>query len=93
MSQQKSKNTLVNWDLVTVNPSDKNWSWKDLFCFWGISIQSIIGFSLITSLYYVYNLNSFVVFFGSIFGSFLVYLFVNLIGKPSQNLDYHLLFY
>ena len=84
MSQQKSKNSLVNWDLVTVNPSDKNWSWKDLFCFWGISIQSIIGFSLITSLYYVYNLNSFVVFFGSIFGSFLVYLFVNLIGKPSQ---------
>ena len=84
MSQQKSKNSLINWDLVTVNPSDKNWSWKDLFCFWGISIQSIIGFSLITSLYYVYNLNSFVVFFGSIFGSFLVYLFVNLIGKPSQ---------
>ena len=84
MSQQKSKNTLVNWDLVTVNPSDKNWSWKDLFFFWGTSIQSIIGFSLITSLYYVYNLNSFVVFFGSIFGSFLVYLFVNLIGKPSQ---------
>ena len=57
---------------------------EDLFWFWGISIQSIIGFSLITSLYYVYNLNSFVVFFGSIFGSFLVYLFVNLIGKPSQ---------
>ena len=84
MSQQKSKNSLINWDLVTVNPSDKNWSWKDLFFFWGTSIQSIIGFSLITSLYYVYNLNSFVVFFGSIFGSFLVYLFVNLIGKPSQ---------
>jgi len=84
VSQQKSKNSLVNWDLVTVNPSDKNWSWKDLFFFWGTSIQSIIGFSLITSLYYVYNLNSFVVFFGSIFGSFLVYLFVNLIGKPSQ---------
>ena len=84
MSQQKSKNSLVNWDLVTVNPSDKNWSWKDLFFFWSTSIQSIIGFSLITSLYYVYNLNSFVVFFGSIFGSFLVYLFVNLIGKPSQ---------
>ena len=84
MSQQKSKNSLVNWDLVTVNPSDKNWSWKDLFFFWGTSVQSIIGFSLITSLYYVYNLNSFVVFFGSIFGSFLVYLFVNLIGKPSQ---------
>ena len=49
MSQQKTKkNSLLNWDLVTVNPSDKNWNWKDLFCFWGVNIQSIIGFSLIS---------------------------------------------
>ena len=34
MSQQKSKKTLINWDLVSVNPNDKNWDWKDLFCFW-----------------------------------------------------------
>ena len=32
MSQQKSKKTLINWDLVSVNPNDKNWNWKDLFC-------------------------------------------------------------
>tara|TARA_B100001121_G_scaffold195142_1_gene170488 strand:- start:2258 stop:3715 length:1458 start_codon:yes stop_codon:yes gene_type:complete len=84
VSQQKSKKTLINWDLVTVNPSNKNWDWKDLFCYWGVNIQSIIGFSLITSLYIIYNLNSFVVFFGTIFGSLLVYFFSNLIGKPSQ---------
>ena len=84
MSQQKSKKTLLNWDLVTVNPNNKDWDWKDLFCFWGINIQSIIGFSLITSLYVIYNLNSFVVFFGTILGSLLIYLFSNLIGKPSQ---------
>ena len=84
MSQQKSKKNLANWDLVTVNPSDKNWSWKDLFCFWGVGIQSVIGFSLICSLYLIYNLNSFVVFFGTILGSLLVYFFSNLIGKPSQ---------
>ena len=84
MSQQKTKNTLVNWDLVTVNPNNKNWNWKDLFFFWGINIQSIIGFSLIASLYLVYNLNSFVVFFGTILGVLLVYLFSNLIGIPSQ---------
>ncbi len=84
MSQQKSKKTLINWDLVSVNPSNKNWDWKDLFCFWGVNIQSIIGFSLIASLYFIYNLNSFVVFFGTILGSLLVYFFSNWIGKPSQ---------
>jgi NCS1 family nucleobase:cation symporter-1 len=85
VSQQKSKKTLINWDLVSVNPNDKNWDWKDLFCFWGINIQSIIGFSLIASLYFIYDLNSFVVFFGTLLGSLLVYFFSNLIGKPSQN--------
>ena len=84
MSQQKSKKTLINWDLVSVNPNDKSWEWKDLFYFWGVSLQSIIGFSLIVSLYLIYNLNTFVVFFGTILGSFLVYLFSNFIGKPSQ---------
>ena len=84
MSQQKSKKTLINWDLVSVNPNDKNWDWKDLFCFWGVNIQSIIAFSLITSLYLIYQLNTLVVFFGTILGSLLVYFFSNWIGKPSQ---------
>ena len=57
MSQQKSKKTLINWDLVTVNPNNKNWNWSDLFFFWGVNIQSVIGFSLITSLYLIYDLN------------------------------------
>ncbi len=84
MSQQKSKKTLINWDLVSVNPNDKNWDWKDLFCFWSVNIQSVIGFSLITSLYLIYELNTFIVFFGTILGSLLVYFFSNWIGKPSQ---------
>ncbi len=84
MSPQNLKKNLTNWDLVTVNPNDKNWDWKLLFCFWGVNIQSVIGFSLITSLYLIYNLNTFVVFFGTILGSILVYLFSNWIGKPSQ---------
>ena len=84
MSQEKIKKNLLNWDLVTVNPNNKNWDWKDLFCFWGVNIQSVIGFSLITSLYLIYDLNSFVVFFGTILGSLLIYFFSNLIGKPSQ---------
>ncbi len=84
MTQVKSKKTLINWDLVSVNPTEKNWNWKDLFCFWGVNIQSVIGFSLITSLYIIYDLNSFIVFFGTIFGALLVYFFSNLIGKPSQ---------
>ena len=70
--------------MVSVNPNDKNWDWKDLFCFWGVNIQSVIAFSLITSLYLVYELNFFVVLFGSLIGSFFVYLFANLSGNPSQ---------
>jgi len=82
--QEKDKIQLTNWEIVSVNPNDKIWNWKDLFCFWGISIQSIIGFSLIASLYIVYELNFLVVFLGSLFGSLLVVIFANLIGKPSQ---------
>tara|TARA_E500000331_G_C17251301_1_gene711264 strand:+ start:137 stop:1591 length:1455 start_codon:yes stop_codon:yes gene_type:complete len=82
--QEKDKIQLTNWEIVSVNPNDKKWNWKDLFCFWGISIQSIIGFSLIASLYIVYELNFLVVFLGSLFGSLLVVIFANLIGKPSQ---------
>ena len=84
MNQQKVKYSNSNWDLVTVNPNYKTWNWKDLFCYWGVNVQSIIAFSLIASLYTIYSLNTFVVFFGSILGSVLVYLFSNLIGKPSQ---------
>ncbi len=84
MNQPKVKYSHSNWDLVTVNPNYKTWNWKDIFCFWGINVQSVIGFSLIASLYVIYNLNTFIVFFGTILGSFFVYLFCNLIGKPSQ---------
>ena len=84
MSQDKTKYKLINWELVAVNPNNKNWSWRDLFFFWGVNVQSIIGFSLIVSLYTIYSLNTFIVFFGTILGSVLVYLFSNLIGKPSQ---------
>ena len=84
MIQDKAKNNLINWELVSVNPNDKKWNWKDLFCFWGVNVQSIIGFSLIASLYLVYELNFLVVLLGTLIGSFFVYLFANLIGKPSQ---------
>jgi NCS1 family nucleobase:cation symporter-1 len=84
VNQHKDKNTLKNWELVTANPNYKNWSWKDLFCYWGVNIQSIIAFSLIASLYLVYNLNSLVVLIGTLLGSLLVYFFINLISTPSQ---------
>ncbi len=84
MIQQKETSNLMNWEIVSVNPNNKIWSWKDLFCFWGSSIQSVIGFSLIASLFLVYQLNFIVVLSGCIVGSLLVYFFSNLIGKPSQ---------
>ena len=85
MIQEKSNIKLTNWELVSVNPKAKIWNWKDLFCFWGNTIQSIIGFSLIASLYLVYELNIVVVFFGTLTASLLVVFLSNLIGKPSQN--------
>ncbi len=84
MNQKKVKYSQSNWDLVTVNPNYKNWNWKDIFCYWSVNTQSIIAFSLIASLYTVYNLNTFVVLFGSILGSILVCILSQLIGKPSQ---------
>jgi len=82
--QQKENFSLRNWEIVSVNPAEKNWTWKDLFCFWGNGLQNIIGFSLITSLYLIYDLNAIVVFIGTLAASLLVYFFSNLIGKPSQ---------
>ena len=84
MIQQKENFSLRNWEIVSVNPAEKNWTWKDLFCYWGNGVQNIIGFSLITSLYLVYDLNAIVVFVGTLAASLLIYFFSNLIGKPSQ---------
>ena len=84
MIQQKENFSLRNWEIVSVNSAEKNWTWKDLFCFWGNGLQNIIGFSLITSLYLIYDLNAIVVFIGTLAASLLVYFFSNLIGKPSQ---------
>ena len=84
MIQQKQINKLQNWELVSVNPQDKNWDWKDLFCFWGNSIQSVIGFSLITSLYLIYDLNIIIVFLGCLFSGLLVCILSNMIGSSSQ---------
>ena len=47
MSQEKANINLTNWEIVGVNPNDKNWTWGDMFCFWAINIQSLIGFSLL----------------------------------------------
>ena len=84
MNQQKEKFQLTNWELVSVNPSDKTWKWTDYFYFWAVNIQSLIGFSLIASLYILYDLNFIVVLSGTIFASILIYFFSNLIGKISQ---------
>ena len=61
---ESNKNELINWELVATNPSNKSWNWKDLFFYWGVNIQSVIGFSLIASLYLIYQLNTTVVLLG-----------------------------
>ena len=75
---------LKNFELVTVNPNNKTWETSDLFCFWANTIQTILGFSLIASLYLIYDLNSGIVLLGSLIASLMIYILVNLIGLPSQ---------
>ena len=84
MIQDKDKINLINWNIVSINPKEKNWNWIDLFCVWANSTQSIIGFSLIASLYILYDISFLLVLCSSLFAAFLVCLFANLISKPSQ---------
>ena len=75
---------LKNFELVTVNPNNKTWETSDLFCFWANNIQTVLGFSLIASLYLIYDLNSGIVLLGSLVASLMIYVLVSLIGHPSQ---------
>ena len=84
MIHEKNNLELKNWELVSVNPQEKNWNWKNLFCFWGVSIQSIVGFSIIASLYLVLQINIIIVFAATLLAGFLVAFFSNLVGSPSQ---------
>ena len=84
MNQIKEKFQIKNWELVSINPNNKNWEWDDYFCFWAVSFQSVIGFSLIASFYLLYDLNSVIVFLGCLLAVLLTGFFSNLIGKISQ---------
>ena len=75
--------SLTNWELVSVNPKDKDWTWKTIFNFWANSIQSVMGFSLIATLYFAYDLNVWSVFIGTILAGLFTILMINLSGKPS----------
>ena len=87
MSQnQETENfQLRNWELVSINPNNRNWVWSDYFNFWAVSIQSVIGFSLIASLYLIYDLNSVIVLSGCLIATFLIFILINIIGKTSQS--------
>tara|TARA_B100000674_G_C37933992_1_gene959390 strand:+ start:52 stop:1509 length:1458 start_codon:yes stop_codon:yes gene_type:complete len=84
VSQEKANINLTNWDIVGVNPNDKNWTSGDIFCFWANNIQSLIGFSLIASLYLVYDLNIIIVLTSCIVAGFIVAILSYVIGQPSQ---------
>tara|TARA_B100000427_G_scaffold167754_1_gene139355 strand:+ start:1279 stop:2736 length:1458 start_codon:yes stop_codon:yes gene_type:complete len=84
VNQEIEKFQLRNWELVSINPNNKNWQRSDYFNFWAVSVQSVIGFSLIASLYLVYDLNSIAVSLGCLFAGILVYFLSNIIGKISQ---------
>ena len=89
MSQEKANINLTNWDIVGINPNDKNWTSGDIFCFWANNIQSLIGFSLIASLYLVYDLIR-IVLLGSILASLMIYVLVTIVEK---NMEFLFLYY
>ena len=74
MARYTNHISLTNWELVSVNPKEKNWTSKTLFNLWANSIQTVIGFSLIASLYVSYGLNGNVVFIGTMFAGILLAL-------------------
>ena len=76
---------LKNYELASINPNRRDWKWVDFFNFWAVSIQSIISFSLITSLYLLYDINSLIVLCGTVFAGLIVLFLSNTIGKISQN--------
>ena len=85
MNQEKEKFQLRNWELVSINPNNRNWVWSDYFNYWAVTTQSVIGFSLIASFYLLYDLNSIIVLSGCLISTFLVSILANIIGKTSQN--------
>ena len=85
MNQEKEKFQLRNWELVSVNPNNRNWVWSDYFNYWAIATQSVIGFSLIASFYLLYDLNSIIVLSGCLISTLLISIFANIIGKTSQS--------
>jgi len=85
VNQEKENFQLRNWELVSINPNNKNWVWSDYFNYWAISIQSVIGFSLIASFYLLYDLNSIIVLSSCLIATFLVFIFTSIIGKTSQS--------
>ena len=84
MNQQIEKFQLKNWELVSINPNKRNWHRSDYFSYWAVTIQSIIGFSLIASLYLLYDLNSIIVLSGCLIAVLLVFIFTTIVGTISQ---------
>ena len=82
---QIEKFQLRNWELVSINPNNRDWTWKHYFNFWAINIQTVVGFSLISALYLFYDLNFFVVLIGCLLAGILVFILANIVGRISQS--------
>ena len=82
---QIEKFQLRNWELVSINPNNRDWTWKNYFNFWAINIQTVVGFSLISALYLFYDLNFFVVLIGCLLAGILVFILANIVGRISQS--------
>jgi NCS1 family nucleobase:cation symporter-1 len=74
---------LYNEDLAPTPNSQKTWGWFEIFNVWANDVQSLFGYTLVTSLFLSYGLNGWAVFAALLLAGFFVMWLVNLSGRPS----------
>ena len=74
---------LYNEDLAPLPPERRTWGTYDLFAMWMSDVHSVGGYTFSASLFFL-GLNGWQVLFSMTVGIMIVYVLMNLIGKPSQ---------
>jgi NCS1 family nucleobase:cation symporter-1 len=74
---------LHNEDLAPVPPERRTWGTYDLFAMWMSDVHSVGGYTFAASLFFL-GLTGWQVLIAMTIGILIVYVLMNLIGKPSQ---------
>lgn len=75
--------TLYNHDLAPTAPEGRTWKTYDIFSMWMSDVHSVGGYTFAASLFFL-GLTGWEVLTAMTVGIFIVYVLMNLIGRPSQ---------